>query len=188
MGRYLQPALTSTNTGTPGTGVMLVCVLIALIVVAVLAAPTAQAKPVSPSACDWHQTFASEIVALDGSTDAWRIAEVPQWGQVSYSEQVARIDPATPCTLLPDLIAHEWLHLMQARIYADVHARYDGDDAERVADCGAKLLGSRATPYIDSEWSYPAYVGPCHSIDMAEAIGLIVRGAATAVVTTSTAG
>ncbi|MPZ00051.1 MAG: hypothetical protein GEU97_19080 [Actinophytocola sp.] len=146
------------------------------VVNAELAASHSLARPLEPPACDWHATFAREIRALDGDLDAWRIAPVPLYGQVTYSEQIARIGPTTPCLLLDETIQHEWMHLQQARMYdGEVHERYGGrDGAEVVADCGAWMLGSRVTPYIDPVW-HQGYVGPCTPADVMEAWWLIAR-------------
>lgn len=97
---------------------------------------------------------------------------------MSYDEGVARINPATPCLLIDETIKHEWMHLQQARVYDGrdgAHERYGGHGgAERVADCGAWLLGSDVTPCIDPVWEFN-YIGPCDLLDVLKAVWLIAR-------------
>ncbi|WP_007025174.1 hypothetical protein [Saccharomonospora iraqiensis] len=60
---------------------------------------------------------------------------------------------AIDCDEVRDVVLHEWIHLQQARTHNTwdaVQAAYGGQQqAEIVADCGARLLGSELTPYLD---------------------------------------
>lgn len=107
---------------------------------------------------------------LGADTTRWRIADVRLYRQVDYDEQAARIDPGTPCQFVRDTAIHEWVHLQHARRYGGsggVYARYGSwDEAERVADCAARALGSDTTPYVDPSWG-SNYIGPCTDADEA---------------------
>lgn len=155
--------------------------VLALLLATLSFTPAAQSAPEAPTAdpvaCDWHQTFAEEVLALDGNFDAWRVASLDEYavdgnepfGRVSYDDMIASINPDVPCETLPSVLKHEWMHLQQGRTHGD-----GGPDSELVADCGSQLLGSDVTPYISPD--SPAYLGPCQLEHVVAALKLVLSG------------
>lgn len=157
---------------------MLRTILLALILTSSAPVTAAVATDVEPGGdgCRWHAELSDTLDQLGADTTRWRIADVRLYGLVDYGEQVARIDPGTPCQFVRDTAIHEWVHLQQARRYGGsggVYARYgSSDEAERVADCAARALGSDTTLYVDPSWGFN-YVGPCTDADEVEVRRLI---------------
>lgn len=137
-----------------------------------------EAKDAAP--CVWDNELRNTIAAIGADPDLFVVTaeHVDAYGVVLFDEGIARIDPTTPCRFVADTVRHEWLHVLQAQRYGDkagVYERY-GDKAtfEKVAECGARMLGSATTPRIDDDYAdTPLYVGPCTDADMGEARELI---------------
>ncbi|GAA5111357.1 hypothetical protein [Haloechinothrix salitolerans] len=135
-----------------------------------------------PQDCDWQREYTGTIAALGADPARFRVSEDTRlYGRVRFDERLALINPTTPCRFVADTVRHEWMHLQQARAYGDadgVRDRYGTrDHTERVADCGARILGSTTTPYVDADFAHTAmYVGPCRPTDIREARHLIAWG------------
>lgn len=94
----------------------------------------------------------------DGES-SWVIkANLGSWGMAAMGGGVVYISPTVPDNRMYDVVAHEWSHILSAKVYGnDVSAAMDamnewfgGSDltgAERAADCMALQLGATWTHY-----------------------------------------
>ncbi len=97
-------------------------------------------------------------------------ADGPGAAWVDLETRTATVSRVVPCRHVRGVVTHEWLHLLQSRVYGAAVAvaeyRAHPDEMELVADCGALLLGSGYTPYVRRR-------GGCGAAELAEAVRLI---------------
>jgi hypothetical protein len=93
------------------------------------------------------------------------------WGLAEMGGGVAYISPTVPSNRMYDVVAHEWSHLLTAKVYgndistalAAMNAYFGGSGltgAERAADCMARELGAtwtHYTPCSNSTWRAGAH-------------------------------
>jgi hypothetical protein len=88
------------------------------------------------------------------------------WGLAGMGSSVVYISPTVPSNRMYDVVAHEWSHILSAKVYdndinsalAAMNAYFGGSGlvgAERAADCMALQLGAtwtHYTPCTDAHW------------------------------------
>lgn len=155
----------------------LFAVLLAALTVFALPLTSAAGASAPGATCDMREEMVRTVHELGDDLHDWRTSRATHgyWGFVPFDQGYARIHPEMPCEHVADTVRHEWLHLQQVRLYGDrdaVYARYGSrPHFERVASCGALLLGSRRLSYLDPE--HPMHSGPCSLLDIFEAVKLI---------------
>ena len=96
----------------------------------------------------------------------WVLKNTGSWGLAVMGGGTVYISPTVPSKRMYDVVAHEWSHLLTAKVYDNdvqgaldaMNAYFGGSDltgAERAADCMARLLGAtwtHYTPCTNSKW------------------------------------
>ena len=136
------------------------------------AEPALRSAP-TPAPCAWDDQLQDTLTRLGEDPKDWTVTNI-KGGYAGWTDlDMLRVhlDRDDPCTWLPSVVTHEWMHLQQGRMFGGKQATYAayGGAArlELVADCGSMLLGSEHTPYIDKT------AGGCSASDLAAARDLI---------------
>jgi hypothetical protein len=109
----------------------------------------ASAPAAKPSGCDWMSEYSRTKAQYPAS---WTIGDRGAWGTTSTGDGGVFIAARTPCRYVRSVMLHEYVHVRQHAVYgrgmAAALAGYGG--MEKVADCGAKMLGATWTNYTQT--------------------------------------
>lgn len=135
----------------------LACLLGASLAVTALAFPQSLSDSAPASGCSVRTAMQRTIAELGTDPSVWHVEQL-HVGPVSIHVPGHRawtatpigyagggqvhISSAVPCWEVPSIVHHEWMHLQHQPQWADQL------QAEVIADCGSKLLGSTFLPYL----------------------------------------
>lgn len=141
-----------------------------------LASPEAAPAPTpSPASCDVASLVAERAAELgETGRSSWTVVQ----GRIvdgdrsllgaAYPNRV-EISSETPCDMVSTVVSHEWMHLQQERRYpGHANEAYGPKALERIADCGAQLMGGHYAPYLEK-----VFPGPCSEYELESARTLI---------------
>ena len=119
--------------------------------------PPVPATPAGPTYWPALNAAISRIPNLQPSIVHWVVEDRGDWADTDLSTGTVYVAPRAPVNLLFSIVAHEYGHVLQGRIYGGLDAAvaglqpfygYVGELAiERAADCMALLEGATWTNY-----------------------------------------
>lgn len=141
-----------------------------------LASPEAAPAPTpSPASCDVAALVAERVAELgETGRSSWtvvqgRIVDGSRSLLGAAGVDEVQISSEVPCDLVSTVVSHEWMHLQQERRYPGrAGEAYGAKGLERIADCGAQLMGGHYAPYLEK-----IYPGPCSEYELQSARSLI---------------
>jgi hypothetical protein len=139
-----------------------------------LIAPRPAAVAGTPS-CDLAEAMNARLDQLGRGGYGWSVEPAPindanGSAYTNWGTQRVVLSSKLPCSLVDTAVDHELIHVWQGNKFPDVIGAYGDMSVERVADCGAMLLGATWTPYIDADGR------GCDAAELIEARSLVASG------------